>query len=61
MEHERRHRITRLVAALRSERGENTPQTALALSVVSGTSLVHFTSLPQGLASALAAMVRLVA
>jgi hypothetical protein len=56
----RRNRIERLVAFLSRERAEARPETAMTLSVLSGSSVLAFSHLSDGAtATAVARLVRL--
>jgi hypothetical protein len=54
-----RYRIAGLIAGLSHERAQTTPNYAISLSIVSGTSLLHFTSVPRNAATALIGLARL--
>ena len=55
---QRRNRIARLIEFLSGERARTSPQYAVSLSVISGTSLLA-TSLPRNAGTALMSLVRL--
>jgi RNase P protein component len=58
--HNRRHRIERLLAFLSRQHAQTRPETAMTLSVLSGSSVLAFSRLPENaVASALTRLVRL--
>ncbi len=61
MKHNRRHRIEELATFLSRERAQAKPDVTMALSVISGSSVLAFTRLSDSAASAIAGLVRLLA
>jgi hypothetical protein len=53
-----RARRAKVIARLLRESAQTTPQYAISLSVISGTSMLNFTGLPRNAASALLGLVR---
>jgi hypothetical protein len=54
-----RARRSKAIAGLLRESAQTTPQYAISLSVISGTSMLNFTGLPRHAATALIGLVRL--
>jgi hypothetical protein len=54
-----RARRSKAIAAVLRESAQTTPQYAISLSVISGTSMLNFTGLPRNAATALIGLVRL--
>jgi hypothetical protein len=54
-----RRRIERVITYLSRDRGQTQPNSAVTLSVISGTSVLAFTKLPGTAVTALAGLVRL--
>jgi hypothetical protein len=60
VQHNRRHRIERLAAFLSRERAQTKPETAVTLSVLSGSSVLAFSHLSENAAAtAVTRLVRL--
>jgi hypothetical protein len=55
----RSYRRAKFIAGLSQECAQTTPQYAMSLSVISGTSLLNFTSVPRNAVSALIGLARL--
>jgi hypothetical protein len=53
-----RGRRAKVIARLLRESAQTTPQYAISLSVISGTSMLNFTGLPRNAATALIGLVR---